>query len=309
MEIDYDWLAPLTAPRIARLGALQIGSAVEGTAATVDKLIARRAELADARLDLLVLPEALLGGYPKGADFATRVGYRLPEGRDAYLAYWQQAVDPDGPEVAAVLELGRALSTAIVLGVVERAGSSLYCTALFVSDTGVLTGRHRKLMPTAAERLIWAQGDAIEATTMQTRAGNVGAAICWENYMPRYRAALYDRGIDVWCAPTVDEREIWRVSMKHIAYEARAFVVSACQWQPPAIRALGTSITLRDRNEGTPMIAGGSLIVSPLGSVLAGPATDGEALITAEVDLNDIVRARFDLDLSGHYARADLFGT
>ena len=299
----------MTAPRIARLGALQIGSAVEGTAATVEKLIGRRAELADAQLDLLVLPEALLGGYPKGADFATRVGYRLPEGRDAYLAYWQQAVDPDGPEVAAVLELARALSIAIVLGVVERAGGSLYCTALFVSDTGVLTGRHRKLMPTAAERLVWAQGDAIEATTMQTRAGNVGAAICWENYMPRYRAALHDRGIDVWCAPTVDEREIWRVSMRHIAYEARAFVVSACQWQPPAAQALNTPITLRDRDEGAPMIAGGSLIVSPLGDVLAGPTMDAEALVTAEVDLNDIIRARFDLDLAGHYARAELFRT
>ncbi len=297
----------MTAPRTARLGALQIGSAVEGTAATVEKLIAHRAQLADERLDLLVLPEALLGGYPKGADFSARVGYRLPEGRDAYLAYWQQAVDLDGPEVAAVLELASSLSTAIVVGVVERSGGSLYCTAVFVSDTGILTGRHRKLMPTAAERLIWAQGDAIEATTMQTRAGNVGAAICWENYMPRYRAALYDRGIDVWCAPTVDEREIWGVSMRHIAYEARAFVVSACQWQPPTTQALDNAITLRDRNKDVPMIVGGSLIVSPFGDIVAGPAMDGEMLVTAEVDLNDIIRARFDLDLAGHYARAELF--
>ena len=308
METRNDWSAPLNSPRTARLGALQIGSAVEGTAATIEKLVSRRAELADAQLDLLVLPEALLGGYPKGADFSTRIGYRLPEGRDAYLAYWQQAVDSDGPEVAAILELARSLSTAIVVGVVERAGTSLYCTALFVSETGILTGRHRKLMPTAAERIVWAQGDAIEATTMQTRAGTVGAAICWENYMPRYRAALYDRGIDVWCAPTVDEREIWRVSMRHIAYEARSFVVSACQWQPPATQALGAPITLRDRLEDAPMIAGGSLIVSPMGDVLAGPATGGEELVVAEVDLNDVVRARFDMDQAGHYSRSDLFG-
>lgn len=297
----------MTAPRRARLGALQIGSAMEGTAATVEKLLARRAALADARLDLLVLPEALLGGYPKGADFATRVGYRLPEGRDAYLAYWSQAVEPDGPEVAAITGLARDLSMAIVLGVVERAGGSLYCTALFISDAGVLAGRHRKLMPTAAERLVWAQGAAVEATTMPTRAGLVGAAICWENYMPRYRTALYARGVDVWCAPTVDDREIWRVSMRHIAYEGRVFVVSACQWQPGTKTALGMPITLRDRGEDSAMIAGGSLIVSPLGDVLAGPALDGEALLTAEVDLNDIVRARFDLDVTGHYARAELF--
>jgi nitrilase len=298
----------LNSPRTARLGALQIGSAVEGTAATVDKLLARRAELADARLDVLVLPEALLGGYPKGADFSTRIGYRLPEGRDAYLAYWQEAIDPDGPEIAAVRQLARDVSAAIVIGAVERRGTSLYCTVLFVSDTGVLTGRHRKLMPTAAERLVWAQGEAIEATTMPTRAGTVGAAICWENYMPRYRAALYDRGIDIWCAPTVDEREIWQVSMRHIAYEARTFVVSACQWQPPTTSALATPITLRDRPEEAPMIGGGSLIVSPMGEILAGPATGGETLIAAEVDLNDVVRARFDLDQAGHYSRFDLFG-
>lgn len=297
----------MTPPRLARLGALQIGSAAEGTAATLDRLLGHRDALIDARLDLLVLPEALLGGYPKGADFGTRLGYRTPDGRAAFLDYWQQAVALDGPEVAALCGLARDANSAIVAGVVERDGATLYCTALFIDAAGTLIGRHRKLMPTATERLVWGQGSTIEPTVMDTRAGRAAAAICWENYMPRYRDALYRRGIELWCAPTVDEREIWRVSMRHIAYEARCFLVSACQLQPPATHALGRPITLRDRAEDQPLIGGGSMIVSPLGEILAGPLIGEEGLIVAEIDRNDVIRARFDLDVAGHYARADLF--
>lgn len=292
----------------ARLGALQIGASPNGTAATLDRLMAYRAELEDSRLGLLVLPEALLGGYPKGADFGARLGYRTSDGRDAYLDYWSQAVELDGPEVATLCTLAREVKTAIVGGIVERDGGTLYCTAVYITAAGDLSGRHRKLMPTAVERLVWGQAAKLELTTMDTPAGRAGAAICWENYMPLYRHALYEKGIDVWCAPTVDDREIWRNSMRHIAYEGRCFVVSACQVQPAANAALGRPITLRDRPEDQPMIRGGSMIVSPLGDVLAGPLDATEGLLTAEVDRNDIVRARFDLDVVGHYSRSELFG-
>lgn len=294
--------------RSARIGALQIGSALEGTAATVEAIMAFADELADARLDLLVLPEALLGGYPKGADFGARMGYRTADGRDAYLDYCNQAVRLDGPELEAVRSLARQLGTAMVVGVIERDGTSLYCTAVFVTASGELSGRHRKLMPTATERLVWAQASDLELTTMDTAAGRAGAAICWENYMPLYRHALYGQGVEVWCAPTVDERDIWRVSMRHIAYEARCFLVSACQVQPATGTALGRQITLRDRPDDAPMISGGSMIVSPFGEVLAGPLDAVPGLVAVDIDLNDIVRARFDLDVTGHYARAELFG-
>lgn len=290
-----------------RLGALQIGSAPEGTTATIDRLMAYGDQLRDTHLDLLVLPEALIGGYPKGADFGSRVGYRTPAGREAYLAYWSQAVTLDGPEGSAVCSLARDSGTAIVAGVVERAGGTLYCTAVLVTAAGEVAGCHRKVMPTAAERLVWGQARAAGLTTMDTAAGRVGAAICWENYMPLYRAALYDKGIDVWCAPTVDERDIWQASMRHIAHEGRCFVVSACQVQPPATSVLGQPITLRDRPVDEPLIRGGSVIVSPFGEVIVGPLHQVQGLVTAEVDLNDIVRARFDLDVAGHYARPDLF--
>jgi hypothetical protein len=128
-------------------------------------------------------------------------------------------------------------------------------------------------------------------------------------YLPRFRAALYAQGVTLWAAPTVDDRPQWEVAMRHIAHEGRCFLVGACQWLPPSQMALGEPITLIDRPHDAPLIAGGSLIVSPMGEVLAGPLRGGEGLVTAEVDLADIVRARFDFDAAGHYARSDLFGT
>jgi len=295
----------------ARLAALQIGSRAT-TAETLDALMARRGELIEARPDLLVLPEALLGGYPKGADFGVRLGYRTPAGRDAFRRYWEQAVELDGPEVAALAELAGSVGATMIAGAIVREGATLQCAALHFTPDGALAGHRRKLMPTAAERLVWGQGGAADVRSFDSPIGRIGAPICWENYMPLLRTALYEQGVTLWAAPTVDERPQWEITMRHIAVESRCFVVSACQWQPPASAALGDPITLRDRAEDVPMIGGGSLIVSPLGELLAGPLRDfdgrgGEGLIVAEVDLADVVRARFDFDAAGHYARPDIF--
>jgi nitrilase len=289
--------------RTCTLGALQLGSAPEGTAATVDKLLSLRGAILEAGCELLVLPEALLGGYPKGEDFGTRVGYRSDAGREAFQRYWAQAVDLDGPEVAALVELARDCRTALVAGVIERGGATLYCTALLVSEDGRIA-THRKLVPTASERLIWGRGDGSTLPVLTTGAGRVGAAICWENYMPLLRTALYAKGIEIWCAPTVDDRDVWQASMRHIACEGRTFLVSACQYLPPPAPA-----ARRDPAwpEDRPLIRGGSVIVSPLGEVLAGPLYGEEGLIAASVDLDDLARARFDLDPVGHYARPDVF--
>ncbi len=294
-------------PRIARLGALQIGSSRDGTAATMAALLGWQARIAEARLDVLVLPEALLGGYPRGTDFGARLGYRTPGGREAYLRYWREAIALDGPEVAALCALAAACGTALVVGAIERDGGTLYCVTLLIDAAGNFTGRHRKLVPTAVERLVWGQGDGSTLAVMETAAGRIGSGICWEHYMPLFRAAMYEKQLDVWCASTVDDRDIWQVSMRHIAYEARCFLISACQFQPPTTEALGTPITLRDRAEEAPMIRGGSVIVSPLGEVIAGPLVGEEGLLVAEVDLDDVARARFDLDVVGHYARPDVF--
>lgn len=286
------------------IAALQFGSDPNGTAATLDNILSYEHAIKKTGCDLLVMPEALLGGYPKGADFGTRVGYRTSEGREDFLQYWQQAVDLDGPEVSAICELAASCDTTIVIGVIERGGSTLYCTALFISSDGELIAKHRKLVPTASERLIWGQGDGSTLSVVETSAGRIGAAICWENYMPLLRTAMYAKGMDIWCAPTVDDRDVWQSSMRHIACEGRNFLVSACQYLPPPA---GGSSKDPSWPEDKPLIRGGSVIISPLGEVLAGPLYAEEGLISAGIDLDDLVKARYDLDPVGHYSRPDVF--
>jgi len=177
----------------------------------------------------------------------------------------------------------------LVIGVIERDGGTLYCTALFFAPDGALAGKHRKLMPTAMERLIWGFGDGSTLPVIETGFGRIGAVICWENYMPLLRAAMYAKGIQLYCAPTVDDREVWPVTMRHIALEGRCFVLSACQ------------------SSSSENIRGGSLIVGPLGKVLAGPDYSGECILTADIDVGETVEGKFDLDVAGHYARPDVF--
>jgi len=159
-------------------------------------------------------------------------------------------------------------------------------------------------MPTGIERLIWSLGDGSSMPVVETAAGRIGAAICWENYMPLFRSAMYAKGIDIWCAPTVDERDVWQASMRHISYEARCFLISACQFQPSP-SSLGVKI--EGWPDERPLIRGGSVILSPMGEILAEPLWDKEGLVTARIDLGQIAEARYDLDVNRHYARPDIF--
>ncbi|MEU1292586.1 nitrilase-related carbon-nitrogen hydrolase [Streptomyces sp. NPDC005840] len=255
--------------------------------------------------EVVVLPEAFLGGYPKGLDFGITVGSRTPEGRDLFRRYQASAVTVPGPEVDALAALTRELGCHAVVGAVERLGSTLHCVALHLGPDGYL-GLRRKLMPTAAERYLWGQGDGSTLTVVDTGTARIGAAICWENYMPLLRTALYAKGVDLWCAPTVDDRDAWQATMRHVALEGRCFVLAAA----PYLRRDALPAELRPvqgDEPGTVLIGGGSVIVSPLGEVLAGPLRDGEGILTAELDLDDIARARFDFDPVGHYARPDVF--
>ncbi|MFY3139733.1 carbon-nitrogen hydrolase family protein [Achromobacter xylosoxidans] len=286
------------------VAALQIGASPEGKEATLERIQAFEAEIIASGAALVVMPEALLGGYPKGEIFGTRLGYRLPEGRQAYARYYQNAIDVPGPETDALAALSQRTGASLVIGVIERAGSTLYCTALYFDPAVGLAAKHRKLMPTGTERLIWGQGDGSTLPVVETAAGRVGGAICWENHMPLLRTAMYAKGVQIWCAPTVDERDIWQCSMRHIAHEGRCFVISACQVQPSPAE-LGLDVPGWDPQR--PLINGGSLIVGPLGEVLAGPLHGQTGLLTAAIDIEDLVRARYDFDVVGHYARPDVF--
>lgn len=286
------------------IAALQMGADYRGKAATLETVLGFEQQIAASGAALVVMPEALLGGYPKGEIFGTHLGYRLPEGREVFARYYANSVDLDGPEVAEMAGLSARTGATLVFGVIERAGSSLYCTALFVDPKAGLIGKHRKLMPTGTERLVWAQGDGSTMPVLPSAAGKIGAAICWENHMPLFRTAMYSKGLEIWCAPTVDERDIWRATMRHIAHEGRCFLISACQVQPsPAELGIKRDGWPDDR----PLINGGSMIVGPLGDVLAGPKEGGVGLLTAEIDTGDLMRARYDFDVVGHYARPDIF--
>ena len=286
------------------VAALQIGALPEGKAATLEQILSYEAAIIEAGAQLVVMPEALLGGYPKGEGFGTQLGYRLPEGREAFARYFANAIEVPGVETDALAALSARTGANLVLGVIERSGSTLYCTALYFDPQQGLSGKHRKLMHTGTERLIWGKGNGSTLPVLDTQVGRVGAVICWENMMPLLRTAMYAQGIEVWCAPTVDEREMWQVSMRHIAHEGRCFVVSACQVQASP-EELGLEIANWPAQR--PLIAGGSVIVGPMGDVLAGPLVGRAGLISAQIDTADLVRARYDYDVVGHYARPDVF--
>lgn len=289
---------------VSKVAALQLGSHPEGKAKTLESILAFEGEIRASGAQLVVMPEALLGGYPKGESFGTYLGYRLPEGRAAFERYYANAIDVPGPETTELEGLAARTGAHLVIGIIERVGSTLHCAALFVSPTEGVVATHRKLMPTGSERLIWGQGDGSTLPVVSTPVGKIGAAICWENHMPLLRMAMYAKGIEVWCAPTVDERENWLVSMRHIAHEGRCFLVSACQVQPSP-RELGAEAP--HWGEDRPLMQGGSVILSPMGEIVAGPLKNQTGLLVAELDLADLVKARYDFDVVGHYARPDVF--
>lgn len=286
------------------VAALQLGSNPAGKAATLEDILSWEERIIQSGAKLVVMPEALLGGYPKGEIFGTYLGYRLPEGRERFREYFVNAVEVPGPETDALAGLSARTGASLVVGCIERTPHSLFCTALFFDPQVGLVGKHRKLMPTATERLIWGMGDGSTLPVVQTAAGKVSAAICWENHMPLLRAYMYAKGTEIYCAPTVDCRDHWEHSMRHIGHEGRCFVVTACQFEPSP----GTlGITVPHWDDDTDLIRGGSLIVGPQGELLAGPLFHEAGLVCAEIDTDDITRARYDLDVSGHYARPDVF--
>lgn len=286
------------------VAALQLGSSPAGKADTLTQILGFAEEISHKNISLVVMPEALLGGYPKGSNFGTWLGFRLPEGREEFAAYFNEAIDVPGPETEALADLASRTGADIVIGVIERDGSTLYCSSLFFSAEQGLVAKHRKLMPTGTERLIWGQGDGSTLPVVALKAGKAGSAICWENHMPLLRAAMYAKGVEIWCAPTVDERDVWQASMRHIAHEGRCFVITACQVQPSPAE-LGIRVPGWEADRA--LIRGNSMIVGPLGEVLAGPFKDATGLLTAEIDTDELIRARYDFDVSGHYSRPDVF--
>ena len=222
-----------------------------------------------------------------------------------FLQVGDASIDVPGPTVDRLGAIAHEHAVHLVVGVIERDGGTLYCTALFFGPAGESLGKHRKLMPTAAERLIWGSGDGSTLPVLETPLA-VGAVICWENYMPLLRMAMYAKGIQLYCAPTADDRDTWLATMRHIACEGRCFVLSANQFARRSDYPEDYPIESDHRPDDV-LCRGASLIVSPLGEILAGPETGGETILRAEVDLGRITEGKYDFDVVGHYARPDIF--
>ncbi len=285
---------------------VQASTVAGDTEATVRKAVDLIVETARRGAKVAVFPEAFIGGYPKGADFHIYLGGRTPEGRQEFAAYHASAINVPGPETDVIGKAAKEANLFVTIGVIERDGGTLHCTALYFGDDGRLLGKHRKLMPTALERLCWGFGDGSTINTVDTPFGPMGSVICWENYMPMLRMAMYSKGIAIYCAPTADDRDSWVSTMQHVALEGRCFVLSACQYLTRAQFPADMHNRLSDDADHV-LMRGGSMIVDALGRIVAGPDYSGETILTAELDTDDIPRGKFDFDAVGHYARPDIF--
>jgi nitrilase len=289
-----------------RVAVVQAAPVAFDRECTLTKVRALTQDAAGRDARLVVFPEAFVSAYPRGMTFGAVVGNRTPEGREWYRRYWESSVDVPGPAVDTMADIARESAIYLVIGVIERDGGTLYCTVLFFAPNGEYLGKHRKLVPTASERLVWGQGDGSTMPVFDTEVGRVGAAICWENYMPLYRTALYAKGVQLYLAPTADSRDGWVASMRHIALEGRCFVLSSNQFARRSDYPTDYPGDL-PRDPSAIVTPGGSCIVNPLGELIAGPLYDEEAILTADIDVHDIVRGKMDLDVVGHYARPDVF--
>ncbi|HEU5369026.1 MAG TPA: nitrilase-related carbon-nitrogen hydrolase [Ktedonobacterales bacterium] len=296
-----------TASIHVRAAVVQAASVAFDRERTLQKVRRLTADAARQGAQLVVFPEAFVSGYPRGLNFGAVVGSRTPEGREDYRRYWDSAIEAPGPATETLAGIAADYRVYLVIGVIEREGGTLYCTVLFFAPTGAYLGKHRKLMPTAAERLIWGFGDGSTLPVFETPIGRIGAVICWENYMPLLRMTMYAKGIQVYCAPTADGRDSWLPSMQHIALEGRCFVLSCNQFARRSDYPADYAAPQFGDDPETVVSRGGSCIIGPLGQVLAGPNYEQECILTADLDLDDIARGKFDLDVVGHYARPDVF--
>lgn len=294
-----------------KVAVIQAGSEVMDKEKGIKKTISLIEEAGENNAKIIVFPEAFIPAYPRGMAFGAVVGSRSNEGRKDFANYWRNSIQVPGAETEQIGKAVKKVGAYVVIGVIEKDDSSsqgtLYCTALFFGPDGKLLGKHRKLKPTGSERLIWGEGDGSTMPVFDTPYGKIGSLICWENYMPLARTAMYAKGVQIYIAPTADARDTWLASMRHIAAEGRCFVLSCNQYTTKEM--FPEEIASREEFEKLPneLTRGGSCIVDPLGEYIAEPVFGEEKIIYADIDLNKIAEGQFDFDVVGHYSRPDVF--
>jgi nitrilase len=278
--------------------------------ATVDKLEALTAEAAANGAQLLVFPESFIPAYPSSVWAKALAGWAEPGATEAFALLARESVAVPGEAEARIGAAARKHGVWIVTGVTEfdpERPSTLYNTLLTHASDGSLAARHRKLVPTNHERLVWGQGDGTGLRAIPTPLGRIGGLICWENYMPLARFALYESGVELYIASTADDGDAWQATLVHLARESRAFVIAPCHFQRAA--AYPDDFPLRRLLEGVDTIGrGGSAVLAPGGAYLAGPLYGEEGILYAKLDPAVLWAERQRFDPAGHYHRPDVLG-
>ncbi len=293
-----------------KVAVVQSASVLFDKAATIKKTDMLISEAVKNGANLVLFPEAFIPAYPRGLSFGTVVGSRTSEGRRTWLRYWDNSVEIPGKDQEVLGAIAKKHQVYLVIGVIEKdqdTQGTLYCTLLYFSPDGKLIGKHRKLKPTATERIIWGEGDGSDLQVHKTAFGRIGGLICWENYMPLARMALYRQGVQIYLAPTADQRDSWQATMRHIACEGRCYVLGCNQFVTKDMYP--ADLVGVEELEGKPDILcrGGSVIVDPMGNVIEGPIYDQAEILYANIELDKVAESKFDFDVAGHYARDDVF--
>jgi nitrilase len=292
-----------------KVACVQAEPVVLDRAATIEKLAELTAEAKAAGAQLVVFPETFVPAYPSSRWARAFAGWADPRAKAAFATLAREAVDVPGPDADRLGEIARVNEVWLVTGVNERdpeRPGTLYNSLLYHAPDGRLALHHRKLVPTNHERLVWGPGDGGGLRAIPTDLGRIGGLICWENYMPLARFALYDSGVEIYIASTADDSDAWQATLVHIARESRAFVVAPSHFQRAS--AYPDDFPLRELLEGVEILGrGGSAILAPDGSYLAGPLYDEEGILYAELEPERLYEERQRFDPAGHYHRPDVF--
>jgi nitrilase len=284
-----------------KVACVQAESVAFDRAATIEKIESLAGESAHNGARLVLFPEAFIPVYPSNRWARFLAGWA--DSTDAWARLAQESVAVPGPDSDRLAAIAKTNSLWLAVGVNELERGTIYNSLLLYSPQGELALHHRKLMPTNHERLVWGLGDGQGLETVSTEIGAVGGLICWENLMPLARFALYEGGVEIYLAPTADDSDAWHDSIRHIARESRAFVLSCCVFQ----RASSYPKEVRIAEGDELMGRGGSAILAPDGSYLAGPLWDEEGVLYADLDPFRLYQARQRFDPAGHYHRPDVF--
>ena len=287
---------------------VQVEPAIFDRAGTIDRVAERTAEAAAAGATLVVFPETFIPAYPSSAWAKALAGWAEPGAKEAFALLHRESLELPGPDADRLGGIAREHGVWLVVGVNEidreRPGT-LYNSLLYWSPEGELALHHRKLVPTNHERLVWGPGDGRGLRALETPLGRIGGLICWENYMPLARFSLYESGVEIYIASTADDGDDWQATLRHIALESRAFVIAPCHFQRAG--SYPEDFPLRSLLEGRDLLGrGGSAILAPDGSYLAGPLYGEEGILYAELDPDVLLQARQRFDPAGHYHRPDV---